>query len=70
MLSTYMNEPRKEFSRNQGETSRFATLDPNFNTPMGSNNFIPKVDMHKFDGKDPLTWIDQIRRIYLKSIKS
>ena len=28
--------------------------------PIGSRNFFPKVDMRKFDGKDPLTWINQM----------
>jgi hypothetical protein len=27
---------------------------------MGSRNVFTKVDMRKFDGKDPLTWINQM----------
>ena len=60
MLSTYMNKTRKEFSRNQGETLKSTNNDTNFNTPMGSRNFFPKVDKRKFDGKDSLTWIKQM----------
>jgi hypothetical protein len=59
MLSTYIKETRKEHSINQGETSNSTNDDTNFN-PTGSRNFFPKVDMRKFDGKDPLTWINQM----------
>ena len=63
MLSTFMNETRKEVSRNQGETFKSTNDDTNFNPP-GSKNFFPKVDMHKFDGKDPLTWINQMENFF------
>ena len=63
MLSTYMNETRKELSRNQGETFKLTNDDTNFN-PTGSKNFFPKVDMRKFDGKDPLTWINQMENFF------
>ena len=68
MLSTYMNETRKELSRNQGENLESTNDDTNFN-PTGSRNFFPKVDMHKFDGQDHLTWINQME-FFLKYIKS
>ena len=60
MLSAYMNEPRKDLSIKQGENSRSTNIDTNFNTPIGFRNVFPKVDMRKFDGKDPLTWINQM----------
>ena len=31
---------------------------------MGSRIFFPKVDMHKFDGKDPLTWINKMENFF------
>ena len=31
---------------------------------MGSRIFFPKVDMCKFDGKDPLTWINQMENFF------
>ena len=63
MLSTYIKETRKEHSINQGETSNSTNDDTNFN-PTGSRNFFPKVDMCKFDGKDPLTWINQMENFF------
>ena len=63
MLSTYIKETRKEHSINQGETSNSTNDDTNFN-PTGSRNFFPKVDMSKFDGKDPLTWINQMENFF------
>ena len=69
MLSTYMNETRKQLSKNQDETFKSTNNDTNFNTPMGFRKFFPKVDMKKFDGKDPLTWINQMEN-FLKYIKS
>ena len=64
MLSTYMVESRKEFSSGQVENSRSATTNISFSTPMGSRNLFPKVDMCKFDGKDPLTWINQMENFF------
>lgn len=55
-----MNEPRKDFLSNQGETFKSTNNDTTFNTPIGSRNFFPKLDMQKFDGDDPLTQINQI----------
>ena len=63
MLSTYIKETRKEHSINQGETSNSTNDDTNFN-PTVSRNFFPKVDMCKFDGKDPLTWINQMENFF------
>ena len=45
MLSTYMNETRKELSSNRGETFKSTNNDTNFINPMRSRNFFPKVDM-------------------------
>lgn len=42
MLSTYMNETRKELSSNQGETFKSTNNDTNFNNPMGSRKKISK----------------------------
>lgn len=64
MLSTYIAESRKEFSSDQGENSRSATIDTSFSTPMVSRNLFPKVDMHKLNGKDPLTWINQMENFF------
>jgi hypothetical protein len=64
MLSAHMNEPRKDLSINQGENYRLVNIDTNFNTPMGSRNVFPKVDMRNFDGKDPLTWINQMENFF------
>ena len=60
MLSTYMNETMKELSRNQGEAFNSTNNDTNFINPTGSRNLFPKVEMCKYDGKDPLTWINQM----------
>ena len=30
----------------------------------GKNHHIPKMDMRKFDGKDPVTWILQIEQYF------
>ena len=64
MLSIYMNETRKDFSSNQGETFKSTNDDTNFINPTGSRNFFPKVDMWKFDGKDLLTWINQMENFF------
>ena len=63
MLSTCIKETRKEHSINQGETSNSTNDDTDFN-PTGSRNFFPKVNMRKFDGKDPLTWINQMENFF------
>ncbi len=59
-----MNDIRKQLSCNQGVTFKSTNNDTNFINPTGSRNFFPKVDMHKFDGKDPLTWINQMENIF------
>ncbi len=64
MLRIYMNETRKELSSNQGETFKLTNNDTNFINPMGSRKFFPKVDMCKFYGKDPLTWINQMENFF------
>jgi len=63
MLITYIKETGKEHSINEGETSNSTNDETNFN-PTGSRNFFPKVDMRKFDGKDPLTWINQMENFF------
>ena len=42
MLRTYMNETRKELSRNQGETFKSTNNDTNFINPMGSRIFFQR----------------------------
>ena len=42
MLSTYMNESRKELSSNQSETFKTTNDDTNFINPTGSRNFFQR----------------------------
>ena len=55
-----MNETRKDLSSNQGETFKSTNNDTNYINPTGSRIFFPKMDMQKFDGKDHITWINQM----------
>jgi hypothetical protein len=32
------------------------------------NNHFPKINMRKFDGKDPITWIIQKEQVFLHDV--
>jgi hypothetical protein len=63
-----MRNIREEFELQQGEMPYSSSIEPLIREKITINSHSPRrirpwIEVHKFDGNDPLTWVSQVEQL-------